>query len=636
MGNGIRKRQAISLLVCMLLFSVDSLASVVWAALPTVCRITATEAVVNGDEAKYILTGSTTPPYSVTERFAPFRVEVISGAKFTEPPQAMPKNGFVKMAVEELQDDAVSGKRFIFTLADSHDYDVRQSGNKVIIAFTPAKGVRSQSAVSFGNKKMKDVLSVKQAAAATLPPSGGLYDFQVTSMLKRTAVTIRADRQIEDYSVGKIAEPKTVPRMYIDIAEININGLPREKVVADGLLSRIRVVPKGDGARIIFDSATEELFAYSVTPSADGLDVILRSADTPLSSPAIPKRNKVVKTETRLDAQIRSSEKMAAKDPENIIAEAAANDLQEVKESFSLSGYQTKNITVDFYKIDIHNVFRLFREVTELNIIVDENVKGSLTLALNDVPWDFALDIVLNLMHLKKKEKFNTIVIYPADKDFIWPERVRDSLSIKPAELVVEKVDKQPAEILKARGLIQKARLQEKQNNLEDAILLYEKALALWPDNKRVSNRLAAIHLVELGMNAKARFYAEQSLKYHANDRSAALYAAIAFANMKRLSQANEYFTRAISDTPPKKEAVLSYAAFCENNGMNEAALKLLAKYEKYYGETVNTMVARARIFDKTGRRVQARSEYQAVLDSGYQLPPDLRSYIRQRVAEAQ
>ena len=65
---------------------------------------------------------------------------------------------------------------------------------------------------------------------------------------------------------------------------------------------------------------------------------------------------------------------------------------------------------------------------------------------------------------------------------------------------------------------------------------------------------------------------------------------------MQRIPEAKEYFTQSISNSPPMKEALLSFAAFSENNGQNEAALKLLDKYHSYYGETLDTMVAKARI----------------------------------------
>ncbi len=655
MYKGIRKQQTIFLTVCILLFTSVGL---VWAASPAANRITATDVTVKGDSVQYMLTGTTVPPYSVRERFAPFRVVMdIAGAEFAAQPKAIPQNSFVKMSVEELAGDAAPGKRFIFTLAESHDYDVSQDGNTVVIAFTPVKKAGSANAAMTGSA------AVKEKTAAPAPVATSIYDFQVAAMPNRTTVAVRASKQIEDYTVDKIIEPGEIPRMFIDIAGVNISGLPKERVVNSELISKIRVTPKGDGVRIIFDSATADLFAYSVAPSAKGLEVIIHdgnaavaSAPKPVSHPikkavssaaAVKKPKpaaadaKAKKEDDMLDELILSSEKIAAKDPETLLAQTPTSKLTEVEEAFSLSGYQNQRITVDFYKIDIHNVFRLFREITDLNIIVDENVSGSLTLALNDVPWDFALDIVLNLMNLKKKEKFNTIVIYPADKEFIWPTRAEENLSFEPdmeimAEqdaLVVEKTENQPEEVLKARELLQQAKMLEKQGNLEDAIVLYDKALTLWPQNRKISNRLATLYLVDLGVNAKALFYADHSLKYHADDRSAALYAAIASANMKRLSQANEYFIRSISDTPPKKEALMSYAAFCENNSMNEAALKLLVKYEKFYGEDVNTMIAKARIFDKTGQKEQAKTEYQSVLNSGYQLPPDLRRYIQQRIA---
>ncbi len=653
MRKRIRKQQTIFLTVCILLFSSVGL---VWAASPAACKITATNVTVNGKTVKYMLTGTTVPPYSVRERFAPFRVVMdIAGAEFAVEPKAIPQNGFVKMSVEGLEGDAAPGKRFIFTLDESHDYDVEQDGNTVVISFTPAEkaGSAQKGAAKGGAEKVKPA-----ASAAT-----SIYDFQVAAMPNRTTVAVRASKQIEDYTVDKIVEPGNVPRMFIDIAGVNISGLPKERVVNSELISKIRVAPKGDGVRIIFDSATTDLFAYSVAPSASGLEVIIHDGNAAVASTPKPASHPIKKTgsskkavvakesaasagkakkeDDMLDELILSSEKIAEKDPETLLAQTPTNKLTEVEEAFSLSGYGKQRITVDFYKIDIHNVFRLFREITDLNIIVDENVSGVLTLALNDVPWDFALDIVLNLMNLKKKEKFNTIVIYPAEKEFTWPTRAEENLSFEPdmqimAEqnaLVVEKTENQPEEVLKARELLQQAKSLEKQGNLEDAIVLYDKALTLWPDNRRISNRLASLYLVDLGVNAKALFYAEHGLKHHADDRSAALYAAIASANMKRLPQANEYFVRSISDTPPKKEALMSYAAFCENNAMNEAALKLLVKYEKFYGEDVNTMIAKARIFDKTGQKERARTQYRSVLNSGYQLPPDLHRYIQQRVA---
>ena len=81
------------------------------------------------------------------------------------------------------------------------------------------------------------------------------------------------------------------------------------------------------------------------------------------------------------------------------------------------------------------------------------------------------------------------------------------------------------------------------------------------------------------------------------------------------------------------KEALMSFAAFSENNGQNEAALKILEKYHSYYGENLETMVAKARMLDKLGKPKDATKQYQAILTSGFQLRLDLKKYIEGRLA---
>ena len=51
-------------------------------------------------------------------------------------------------------------------------------------------------------------------------------------------------------------------------------------------------------------------------------------------------------------------------------------------------------ISVDFKDIDIKDFFRFIAEISGMNLILDPDVKGSLTLKLTDVPWDQALDVV--------------------------------------------------------------------------------------------------------------------------------------------------------------------------------------------------------------------------------------------------
>jgi type IV pilus assembly protein PilQ len=349
---------------------------------------------------------------------------------------------------------------------------------------------------------------------------------------------------------------------------------------------------------------------------------------------------KTTTSDSTLDELIGSSvAALEQKQKKNTDTSHALERAESLEDPFANAGYTKQRISVDFYKIDIHNVFRLFRQVSNMNIIVDEAVKGSVTIALHDVPWDFALDIICNLDGLKKEERFNTIVIYPKSKSIEWPISPLESLSIKTDKrmiqqeaLIVQQSLNQPKEITQAKKFIAKAQQKEKDQDLEEAAGLYEQAFALWPKNDHLSDKLAALNLINLRINAKALYYAKKSLQIKRTNDNAALMAAIASANMHHIAEASEYFNQSVSGSPPLKEALLSYAAFNENFDHPDAALKLLNKYSELYGETLDTMVSKARIYDKKGNSKRALEQYRSILLSGFQISPDLKRYIEGRL----
>ncbi len=59
------------------------------------------------------------------------------------------------------------------------------------------------------------------------------------------------------------------------------------------------------------------------------------------------------------------------------------------------SRYAGEPISLDLKNADLKDVLRTFAELTKLNIAIDPEVKGAVTLRLHDVPWDQALDVIL-------------------------------------------------------------------------------------------------------------------------------------------------------------------------------------------------------------------------------------------------
>ena len=73
--------------------------------------------------------------------------------------------------------------------------------------------------------------------------------------------------------------------------------------------------------------------------------------------------------------------------------------------------YSGEPISVNLKDVDLRDFFRLIHEISGLNVVVDPAVKGSLTIVLDDVPWDQALDIVLKNNDLDKQLDGNVLRI---------------------------------------------------------------------------------------------------------------------------------------------------------------------------------------------------------------------------------
>nr|WP_305909231.1 type IV pilus secretin PilQ [Methylomarinum sp. Ch1-1]MDP4522128.1 type IV pilus secretin PilQ [Methylomarinum sp. Ch1-1] len=82
-----------------------------------------------------------------------------------------------------------------------------------------------------------------------------------------------------------------------------------------------------------------------------------------------------------------------------------------LKEKFPYSG---DKLSLNFQDIEVRSVLQILADFTELNIIASDSVGGSVTLRLNDVPWDQALALVLKSKGLAKRESGNVIFVAPA------------------------------------------------------------------------------------------------------------------------------------------------------------------------------------------------------------------------------
>jgi type IV pilus assembly protein PilQ len=76
--------------------------------------------------------------------------------------------------------------------------------------------------------------------------------------------------------------------------------------------------------------------------------------------------------------------------------------------------FNGEKLSLTFQDIEVRSVLQLLADFTDKNIVVSDTVEGSITLRLKDVPWDQALDIVLETKNLAMRENGNVIWVAPA------------------------------------------------------------------------------------------------------------------------------------------------------------------------------------------------------------------------------
>ena len=78
--------------------------------------------------------------------------------------------------------------------------------------------------------------------------------------------------------------------------------------------------------------------------------------------------------------------------------------------------YTGERLTLNFQDIDVRSVLQLLADTSGQNIVVSDSVTGNLTLRLQNVPWDQALDIVLRTKGLDKRRQDNVIIVGPTEE----------------------------------------------------------------------------------------------------------------------------------------------------------------------------------------------------------------------------
>ncbi|MGJ0483694.1 MAG: type IV pilus secretin PilQ [Methylomicrobium sp.] len=105
--------------------------------------------------------------------------------------------------------------------------------------------------------------------------------------------------------------------------------------------------------------------------------------------------------------------------------------------------YTGDRLSLNFQDIDIRSVIAVLAEFTGQNVVAGDDVTGTVTVKLDDVPWDEALDFIMMTKGLEKYETGNVTLVAPVGKIKDYKEKQRDK------EVVIEQLDPLVTEYLK-------------------------------------------------------------------------------------------------------------------------------------------------------------------------------------------
>lgn len=120
---------------------------------------------------------------------------------------------------------------------------------------------------------------------------------------------------------------------------------------------------------------------------------------------------------TRMVIQPKGGWEYSAYQADNsFIVEVKQSDDAQKKTADGKVKYTGEKLSLNFQNVEVRSVLQVIADFTGLNIITSDTVAGNLTLRLKDVPWDQALDLIMQTKGLDKRQNGNVIWIAPKDE----------------------------------------------------------------------------------------------------------------------------------------------------------------------------------------------------------------------------
>jgi type IV pilus assembly protein PilQ len=247
--------------------------------------------------------------------------------------------------------------RVVLNLVDMVPYQTRAKGNQVVITLGESASASTQTAAA-------------GTAPTAVAASGGESGI--------TNIDFRRGKQGEGRIIVTLSDPSIPVDMRQEGGKVLLDF--KNATIADNLIRRLDVTDFATPVETIDTTTVRNGVRMTVRPTGEYEHLAYQSND-------------------QFTLEIRPTTK----------------DEQEArrKEEF---GYTGERLSLNFQDIEVRSVLQLLADFTGINVVVSDSVKGNLTLRMQNVPWDQALDIVLKTKGLAKRQSGNVLLVAPSEE----------------------------------------------------------------------------------------------------------------------------------------------------------------------------------------------------------------------------
>jgi type IV pilus assembly protein PilQ len=366
-------------------------------------KVESVEVITSPEQTVIEITNTGTPAYAAHKVVDPPRVILdIRGERGSSLPlTTLVNSGNVKDITFEQSKTQDMTVRATVTMAGPFDYRVESAGSNIKLTVMPEQKRESAETSSPEGKEL--TATAMSASVVKEDPSLNQVlgiDFKMLEQ-GMSRVILTTDKKVR-YEVSQKGSKDLIVR----IPETSVPPLITRQLDSryfEGVVDRIKATSDPETRYTTISLRLREMVPFHVKQGETGITIDFSSTSVkPLEKRIVPLQL----------AQAPAPQKTAEQPPAGVTGSAQASPVISVLPPEILGApkkYTGVRMTLDFVNADVTNILRLIGEVSNLNIVWGPEVKGTVSMRLKDVPWDQALDLILENNNLGKRQVGNVI-----------------------------------------------------------------------------------------------------------------------------------------------------------------------------------------------------------------------------------